>query len=208
MSDTKQTDAQKKPGDSELDASIDTAREQAGAGESTDTEGTNDSEFANDGQENGTHLELLAKIQSLEEQLRERENRNLRLQADFDNFKRRSRAEREDLVQFATNRLIQALLPVLDNLDLALVSGQNAADAASVVKGVEMVARQLSGVLEQEGLTVMEAAGQAFDPNLHEGVMQVEATDEYPAGTVVEELRKGYLLKGKVIRPAMVKISQ
>jgi molecular chaperone GrpE len=157
----------------------------------------NDSDSAEAGSSNAT-----------EQQLQELQNQYLRLQADFENFKRRSRAEREDLIQFATSRLIQSLLPVADNLELALMASKDAQDAASVAKGVEMVARQFQSILEQEGLTAMQVVGQPFDPNYHEGVMQVEATEEFPSGTVVEELRKGYLLKGKVVRPAMVKVSQ
>jgi molecular chaperone GrpE len=148
------------------------------------------------------------RVAELEQQLKDLQNQYLRLQADFENFKRRTRAEREDLIQFATSRLIQSLLPVLDNLELALVAGKDAQDAASVAKGVEMVVRQFQTILEQEGLTAMQTVGQPFDPNQHEGVMQVEASEEFPPGTVVEELRKGYVLKGKVIRPAMVKVSQ
>ena len=148
------------------------------------------------------------KISELESQNEELQNRIVRLQADFENFKRRSRVEKEDILQFGTTRLLESLLPILDQLELALAVSRDATEQASIVKGVEMVAKQFSNVLEQEGLQPIQSIGEPFDPNLHEGVMQVEATEQFPAGTVAEELRKGYQLKGKVIRPAMVKVSQ
>jgi molecular chaperone GrpE len=149
--------------------------------------------------------ELLAEVARLNAELQELQNRLLRASADFDNFRKRARQEKEDLSKFATLRLVQEILPVLDNFQLALTADN--ADAESLKKGVDMVFRQFQTTLEREGVTAINAVGQPFDPNYHEAVMQVES-DEHESGVVVEELRKGYMLHDKVVRPAMVKVSR
>lgn len=151
-------------------------------------------------------------IEQLQKELQEQKaaaedyyNRLLRLQADFDNFRKRTTRERDDFARYASAVLCEALLPVLDNFQLALeAKGQ---DPAGVVKGVEMIYRQLLDVLQREGLTPVEALGQQFDPSKHEAAMQ-ESTDQYPDNTVIAELRRGYYLKDKLLRPAMVKVAK
>ncbi|XID95399.1 nucleotide exchange factor GrpE [Paenibacillaceae bacterium WGS1546] len=133
-------------------------------------------------------------------------NRYLRAQADFDNFRRRTTKEKEELAQYASMKLITELLPVLDNFERALQSGGEAADTASFAKGVDMIYRQLVQVLEAEGLKAMEVVGQPFDPELHQAIMRVES-DEHEEGTITEAVQTGYTLKDKVIRPAMVKVT-
>ncbi|WP_333871301.1 nucleotide exchange factor GrpE [Desulforamulus putei] len=132
-------------------------------------------------------------------------NRALRLQADYENLRRRTRQEREDLLKFGAEHLIKNLLPVLDNFERALASAGDGGE--KFISGVEMIHRQLNDILSAEGLAPIPAKGEPFDPNLHEAVMQVEDTGE-PENTVVEELRRGYYLKGKVIRPSMVKVAK
>mgnify|MGYP002508518557 CR=1 FL=1 len=104
-------------------------------------------------------------------------------------------------------KLMTELLPVLDNFQLALKSPAESQEAQNVVKGVEMIYRQMLQTLEQAGMAKIEAVGQPFNPNLHEAIMQVE-DDTVPEDTVVEELRAGYMLKERVIRPSMVKVSK
>ncbi|WP_018130364.1 nucleotide exchange factor GrpE [Effusibacillus pohliae] len=149
--------------------------------------------------------ELLAEIQRLNAELDETRSRLLRTTADFDNFRKRTRQEKEELSKYATLRFVQEILPVLDNFQLALAA--ETTDAESLKKGVDMVFRQFLGALERQGVVEMQAVGKPFDPNFHEAVMQVES-EEHESGIVVEELRKGYLLHDKVVRPAMVKVSQ
>ena len=151
-------------------------------------------------------------IEQLKKELQEKKaavedyyNRLLRLQADFDNFRRRTAKEREDFARYASATLCEALLPVLDNFQLAL--GAKGQDPAKVVEGVEMIYRQLLDVLQKEGLTPVEAQGEQFDPTIHEAAMQ-ESTDQYPDNTVISELRRGYYLKDKLLRPAMVKVAK
>lgn len=149
--------------------------------------------------------ELLAEVDRLTRELQEATNRLLRTTADFDNFRKRTRQEKEELGQYATLKLIQEVLPVLDNFQLALAA--ETADAQSLKQGIEMVFRQFQSILEKSGVQSIEAVGQPFDPNVHEAVMQVQS-EEHAPGTVVEELRKGYMLYEKVVRPAMVKVAQ
>jgi len=136
----------------------------------------------------------------------ENQNRYLRAQADFDNFRRRTLKEKEDLAQYASMKLITQLLPVLDNFERALQTAGEAAEGDSFAKGVDMIYRQLSQVLEAEGLKPMDAVGQPFDPELHQAIMRVES-EEHEEGIVLEAVQTGYVLKDKVIRPAMVKVS-
>jgi len=129
-----------------------------------------------------------------------------RLQADFDNYRKRTQKEKVELIKYASERLVGELLPVLDNFDRAVSAAKVNPDFASFSQGVEMILRQLQTALSKEGLKAMEAVGQPFDPNLHEAVLRV-ASEEHPENTVVEELQKGYYLKDKVLRPCMVKVS-
>ncbi|WP_407673413.1 nucleotide exchange factor GrpE [Paenibacillus silvisoli] len=147
-----------------------------------------------------SRLEELAKLAE------ENQQRYLRAQADFDNFRRRTMKEKEELAQYASMKLIGQLLPVVDNFGRALEAGKNGGDVESFSKGVDMIFRQLEQVLEAEGLKAMEAVGQPFNPDFHQAIMQVES-DEHEEGIVVEEVQKGYILKDKVLRPAMVKVS-
>jgi molecular chaperone GrpE len=142
----------------------------------------------------------------LKQQAEENHNRLLRSQADFDNFRRRTRQEREDLTKYASSKLIESLLPAFDNLERALQSSKGNSDFESLAKGLEMVFRQMEQTLSQEGLQTIEAVGQPFDPELHQAVMQEEVEGTDP-GIVVQELQKGFKLKDKVLRPSMVKVS-
>nr|WP_243454327.1 nucleotide exchange factor GrpE [Desulfosporosinus fructosivorans] len=129
-----------------------------------------------------------------------------RLQADFDNYRKRTQKEKTELIKYASERLVVDLLPVLDNFDRAVSAAKDNPDFTSFSQGVEMILRQMQTALSKEGLKAMDAVGQPFDPNLHEAVLRV-ASEEHPENTVVEELQKGYYLKEKVLRPCMVKVS-
>jgi len=132
-------------------------------------------------------------------------NRLVRVQADFDNFRKRTQKQKDEFWKYASEPLVTALLPVLDNFRRALETP--AGDGEKFSEGVKMIYRQLHEVLENEGLEVIEAKGEEFDPNKHEAVMQ-EETNDYPDNTVIEEMRQGYFFKDKLIRPAMVKVAR
>lgn len=150
-------------------------------------------------------VELLTEAQQLAEQLAEEKEQlfqqHLRLQADFDNFRKRSRQERGELVNMANAALIHSLLPALDNFERAL--GALAEDSGR--EGVQLIQRQLVEALTAVGLAPIEALGADFDPQLHEAVLQSEAGPEQK-GKVLGEAQKGYTLNGKLLRPSRVQV--
>lgn len=138
-----------------------------------------------------------------EAELAEKENRYLRLQADFENFRRRTRQEKEELAAVVTQNLLKDLLPFLDNFERALAAENS--DAESLRAGVEMMYKQLVEALKKEGLEYIETKDKPFDPNFHQAVMRVEDSEKED-GEIVAELQKGYMAKGRVIRPSMVQV--
>lgn len=136
-------------------------------------------------------------------------DRLLRVTADFDNFKKRAAREKQDAIKFANESLMQKLVPVLDNFDMALAAVQSAAgdSAQSLKAGVTMIHQQLKGTLAEAGLEEIDASGRAFDPNLHEAVSQQETAD-VPEGQVFQQLRKGYKLRERLLRPATVVVAK
>lgn len=144
---------------------------------------------------------------ALQEKADETMQRLLRAQADLDNFRRRTRLEKAEAAKYGALNLIEHLLPVLDNFERALASTESNQDFEALVKGIEMVYRQIQQALEQEGLKEINAVGEPFNPEFHQAVMQVES-EEHEEGIVVEELQKGYILADRVIRASMVKVSK
>ena len=135
--------------------------------------------------------------------------RLLRTTADFDNFKKRAAREKQEATKFANENLLAKLVPVLDALDMALAATQNTQNqtAQSLQTGINMVYQQLKSVLNEGGLEEVNATGKAFDPNLHEAVAQKETT-EVPEDHVVEQMRKGYKLRDRLLRPASVVVAK
>ncbi|MFC4800854.1 nucleotide exchange factor GrpE [Neobacillus sp. GCM10023253] len=149
----------------------------------------------------------LQEIQMLKEKLEAAENRYLRLQADFDNFKRRTRLDQEAGEKYRAQKLVTDLLPVLDNFGRALEIEADNEQTKSVLQGMDMVYRSLIDALKKEGVEPIEAVGKEFDPHQHHAVMQGDDA-AYGSNIVIEEFQKGYLLKDRVIRPSMVKVNQ
>jgi molecular chaperone GrpE len=135
--------------------------------------------------------------------------RVLRTTADFENYKKRAAREREDATKFANESLIKKLVTVLDNFDMALAAaGQSPAEASqSLQTGVAMIHQQLRNVLQEAGLEEVDAAGKKFDPNWHEAVSQQDSA-EVPEGQVLQQLRKGYKMRDRLIRPATVVVAR
>ncbi|MCJ1908763.1 nucleotide exchange factor GrpE [Planococcus ruber] len=146
-------------------------------------------------------------VAALKEELEAEQNKYLRLLADYDNFKRRSQKERQDAEKFRSQSLLADLLPVMDNFDRALSVETKSEESASLLKGVEMVQKSLLEAVKREGLEEIKALGEPFDPNFHQAVMQ-EKDETAEPGVVLMELQKGYTLKGRVLRPAMVKVNE
>ena len=133
--------------------------------------------------------------------------RMLRALADLENARKRLERDKKDYLRFATQELVSELLPVLDNFDRALKASAPPSGGDSYREGVEMIYRQLKSVLEKQGLKEISALGKPFDPFFHEAV-QEEETDEHPEGTVLDEIQKGYLFQGRLLRPTVVKVSR
>ncbi len=135
--------------------------------------------------------------------------RLLRSTADFDNFKKRASREKQDAIKYANEGLLQKLIPVLDNFDMAQSAAQTASTEAvqSLQTGVNMIYQQFKNLLAEAGVEEIDATGQKFDPNLHEAVSQKE-TDEMAEGQVVQQLRKGYKLRDRLLRPASVVVAK
>ena len=153
--------------------------------------------------------ELKAKdeeIESLKQQVETEENKYLKLYAEFENFKRRNRQEMETNNKYKHQGMVEDLLPIIDNFERALKIEGDSDSFNSLLKGVEMVYNDLVNTLMKHDVREIESVGQPFDPNYHQAVM-TEASDE-DDGIVIEEFQKGYILKDRVIRPSMVKVSE
>lgn len=136
-------------------------------------------------------------------------DRLLRISADFDNFKKRATREKQEAIKYANESLLEKLIPVLDNFEMALTAAKAAPagdGSQSVVAGVTMIQQQLKTALSDFGLEEIDATGQVFDPNFHEAVSQMPSA-EVPEGHVLQQIRKGYKLKERLLRPATVVVA-
>ena len=128
--------------------------------------------------------------------------------ADFENYKKRAARERQESITYANENLLQKLVPILDNFEMALAAAANNSGAAkSLQTGVSMIAGQLKNVLTEAGLEEIDATGKKFDPNIHEAVSEL-ATAEVPEGHVAQQIRKGYKFRNRLIRPAGVIVAK
>lgn len=130
----------------------------------------------------------------------------LRARAELDNYRKRVIREKEESIRYANLALLERLLPVIDNFDFGLMAARNSAEASAVVSGFDMVRKQLTDFLKDQGVEAIEAEGHPFDPNVHEA-MGNEASPSVPEGHVVREVRKGYKLRDRLLRPASVFVS-
>lgn len=150
---------------------------------------------------------LLAKYRELGDELSETQERVLRTAADAENFKKRLQREKEEQTRYANESLMRELLPVIDNLERALEHSGAGADQEDLLEGLNMTLKGFLDTLTRFGCTPVETAGKPFDPNFHEAVSQEESADHEP-NTVLRELQKGYMLKERLLRPAMVLVSK
>ena len=147
--------------------------------------------------------ELQEKVKRLEASLKEAQDHGMRLQADFQNYRRRSDKEKAEIGDVVTQNILKDLLPMLDNFERAMAA--ETTDVASFQKGVEMIFNQFREILAKEGLEHIETDGKKFDPNFHQAVMRVQ-DPEREDDEIAQELQKGYIVKGRVIRPSMVQV--
>jgi len=180
------------------------ASEESSRNKSTDNPAPADAGAVGDGDEDVVQLrETLAQCQL---ELAESKNANLRAHADFDNYRKRLRAERDQEYSRGSDRVLADLLPIMDDFDRALTAAAGSNTAESVTLGIEMIYRQLQGLLERYGITVMAADGQIFDPKYHDAVTSV-VSDTVPEHTIVAVIQRGYLKNTEVFRPARVAVA-
>jgi len=146
---------------------------------------------------------LKEELEKLSADLKVKEERVLRLQADFENYRRRTSKEREEIGTVVEQGFLQDLLPLLDNFDRAMAAEEK--DGKAFKAGVEMIFKQLGEVLKNHGLEEIDCVGKMFDPAFHQAVMRVE-NDELEDDSIAMVLQKGYMAKGRVIRPSMVQV--
>ncbi|MED1468303.1 nucleotide exchange factor GrpE [Bacillus salipaludis] len=171
-------------------------------------ENTAETVFAEEGTTDETTVQdLLKEIEGLKNKLDEADNRYLRLQADFDNFRRRSRLDQEASEKYRAQKLITDLLPALDNFERAMKVEVDNEQAKSLLQGMDMIYRGIVDALKKEGVEPIETVEKEFNPHLHQAVMQ-ESNENYGSNIIIEEFQKGYLLKDRVIRASMVKVNQ
>lgn len=194
-------DELKKKDEQKLDEMQQEINEASAEAEAEEAEGQEDAEV-----DEAPETEAADEAQQLEKltaDLKEKEERVLRLQADFENFRRRTAKEKEELSAVVTQGILKDMLPLLDNFERAMAA--EAKDGEAFQKGVEMIFTQFGEVLKKNGLEKIETEGQKFDPNFHQAVMRVQ-NEELEDDDIAQELQKGYMVKGRVIRPSMVQV--
>lgn len=157
----------------------------------------------------GGDQDLDSELQKARQEAEATYDRLLRVSAEFDNYRKRAQREAEEFRKFANESFAKDLLPVVDNLERAIQVSRGAEEggAVGVVEGIEMTLRELLKVFEKHHVTPVESLGKVFDPNFHEAVMQ-EATEAYPPNTIVTEMQKGYLIRDRLLRPALVVVAK
>lgn len=151
-------------------------------------------------QENNEVEEKIIELDQMEDQL-------LRLRADFSNYKRRTEESKSKMIDYALESVIKDILPIIDDFERALNSAETEIKEKSFYEGVELIYGQLKKVLTDNSVEEIDALGEEFDPNVHHAVF-MEETEEYDENVVMEVMQKGYKLKDRVVRPAMVKVSK
>ncbi len=164
----------------------------------------NQAKMAADKSESNGQVNFEERLREMEEEVQDYKDRYLRNLADMENMRKRQERERADLLKYASEKLLQDMLPVLDSFEKAVqVTASGVSDP--IIEGVRMVHRQFLQILENHGLKLIEAEGKEFDPNLHQAIQRVES-DEVQGETVKDQYQKGYTLNGRLVRPSMVSV--
>jgi molecular chaperone GrpE len=168
--------------------------------------GAVDEQGSGDAVATGQNAQDVQEIDALKKERDGLYDRLLRKQAEFDNYKKRIDREKSEFMQFASADLMKELLNALDSFDLALKNAATKPDAQNMLRGFELIYKQLQDTLTRFGLKAIDAKGKSFDPHFHQAV-STQPTDEVAENTVIDEMRKGYLLNGRLLRPAMVSVA-
>jgi len=156
----------------------------------------------------GTKKKRISKTDQLKQEVAEWDDKYLRLLAEFENYKKKAAQDRIDSIHFANKNIIEAFLPVLDDLERAMKSIGDANDVASVKEGVDLIYKKLKGGLQEKGVKEMVTMGEAFNPDFHEAISKIPTKDKKMRGKVVDEIEKGYFLNDKIIRYAKVVVGE
>lgn len=203
MKEEKKKDAQKME---EMQREIDEAEANLKADETAEEEAVDEADAQEEAQAETPEEEaetLRAEVERLTADLKEKEDRVLRLQADFENFRRRVSKERIELADVVKQDFLKDMLPLVDNFERAMAAEKT--DGEAFQKGVEMIYTQFGEILKKNGLEPIETEGKKFDPNFHQAVMRV-ADPELEDERIVKELQRGYTAHGRVLRPSMVQV--
>ena len=149
-------------------------------------------------------------LEELKKKAEERDeyyNKWLNVHAEYENTRKRIEKEKLDHMMFSNENLIAQLFPIVDNFDMAFAAMETAEDKKAVMEGIKLVQKEFHRILEENGVEKIKTEGQLFDPNVHDAIFSVEADDK-PEGTILEEVRAGYLLNNRLLRPAQVKVSK
>lgn len=172
-----------------------------------DTSNAGDADSAGSGTEMSEAEKVERKLEAATREAADNYDRLLRVTAEFENYKKRSAREMQDFRKFANQELVKDLLPILDNLELAIKSASEDEKAATgLLEGIELTRKEILRVLEKHSVKQIDALGMPFDPSFHEAVMR-EETDDQPENTVTTELQKGYMMHDRLLRPSMVAVA-
>lgn len=150
---------------------------------------------------------LRLEVPKKDEEIRNLHDKYLRICADFENYKKRNMKEQMESAKYANERILKELLPVIDNLERAILHSKETSDLKGLVEGVELTCKQFLDSMGRFGVKVVQSTGEPFDPSRHQALGQVDS-DKHDENIVVEELQKGYLLEDRILRPALVNISR
>lgn len=151
--------------------------------------------------------DLMARLEEKEKEAAENYDKYIRTVAELENYKKRAAKEKADSIRYGNENLIKDILPLVDSMDRALQHADNSCDFEAFKKGLKLLQEQLLCSLEKHGVQKIDCADKTFDPNVHEALFQVES-DSHEENTIVDELEKGYLLSGRLLRPAKVSVSK
>lgn len=168
----------------------------------TSPDGGPDTQIADEGQDSENQL------QAAQQQAQDNYDRLLRVSAEFDNYKKRTAREMQDVIKYANEKIFKELLTVVDNLERAIeAAGVDRADDDPLVKGIHLTLSEVLKILERHKISPVKALGEPFDPAYHQAMMQEEVADQAP-NTVVREMQKGYVIHDRLLRPSMVVVSK
>lgn len=213
MSEEKKTDLDQSEENQEVLESEAVDVEVVQASEASDEENSEETAATTEEPENTEPVTLSAEehkaLQDQASKSAENWDRLVRLNAEFDNYKKRAARERQEAIKYANESVLESLIPTLDNFEMAMMAVESATAESidSLKQGISMVHKQLRDVIKESGMEEIDASGQAFDPAWHEAVSQQE-TDEAPEGQVIQQLRKGYKLKERLVRAANVIVAK